>query len=213
MQSHTDKFEKMTANSSPLGSKAAYMPRNQEFAASAIDSMKPAKSKGSKHALGSGICCLRRWPDETRQEQRQQTLLGIKNLLPPLLTRWSPSGAKAAYMSWGQEFAASAIDSMKLAKSKGSKRALGSRICCHRRRSEEKRLIQRRQSLQEIKNLLPLALNSRNTPRAKAADMPWNQEFAAFAMCMKKLTLLNGNPASFYVAKIWTWYYNYRINK
>ena len=59
MQSHTDKFEKMTANSSPLGSKAAYMPRNQEFAASAIDSMKPAKSKGSKHALGSGICCLR----------------------------------------------------------------------------------------------------------------------------------------------------------
>ena len=60
MQSHTDKFEKMTANSrSPLGSKAAYMPRNQEFAASAIDLMKPAKSKGSKHALESRICCLR----------------------------------------------------------------------------------------------------------------------------------------------------------
>ena len=60
MQSHTDKFEKMTANSrSPLGSKAAYMPWDQEFAAFAIDPMKLAKIKGSKHALGSGICCLR----------------------------------------------------------------------------------------------------------------------------------------------------------
>jgi hypothetical protein len=52
--------------------------------------------------------------------------------------------------------------------------------------------------------LLPLSLTLRNTPRAKAADMPWNQEFAAFAMCMKKLTLLNGKPAnqpaSFYMA-------------
>jgi hypothetical protein len=92
-------------------------------------------------------------------------------------------------MPWDQEFAASAIDPMKLAKSKGSKHSLESRICCHRRRSEEKRLIQRRQSLQEIKNLLPLALTSRNTPRSKAADMPWNQEFAASGMALKKLTL------------------------
>ena len=37
MQLHTDKFEKMTANSrSPLGSKAAYTLWNQEFAAFAM---------------------------------------------------------------------------------------------------------------------------------------------------------------------------------
>jgi hypothetical protein len=72
MQLHTDKFEKMTANSrSPLGSKAAYMPRNQEFAASAIDSMKPAKSKGSKRALESRICCFCYVHEETHFAKRK----------------------------------------------------------------------------------------------------------------------------------------------
>jgi hypothetical protein len=32
--------------------------------------------------------------------------------------------------------------------------------------------------------------------------MPWNQEFAAFAMCMKKLTLLNVKPAN---QPLFTW--------
>jgi hypothetical protein len=91
---------------------------------------KSARFKGSIHASESGICCLRYWPDETYQEKRQQTRLGIKNLLPLPLTRWSPPRAKAANALWNQEFAASAIDPMKLAKSKGSRHALESRICC-----------------------------------------------------------------------------------
>ena len=51
---------------------------------------KSARIKGSIHASESGICCLRHWPDEIRQEQRQQTLLGIKNLLL-LLCAWRNS--------------------------------------------------------------------------------------------------------------------------
>ena len=41
-------------------SKAAIIPRNQEFAASAVDPKKPASVKGSNHPEKSRICCLRR---------------------------------------------------------------------------------------------------------------------------------------------------------
>jgi len=41
-------------------SKAAIIPRNQEFAASAVDPKKPASVKGSNHPKKSRICCHRR---------------------------------------------------------------------------------------------------------------------------------------------------------
>jgi hypothetical protein len=48
------------------GPKAAITPQNQDFDASALDPMKPTRSKGSKHAQKSRFCCLRRRPHETR---------------------------------------------------------------------------------------------------------------------------------------------------
>ncbi|MBQ3405705.1 MAG: hypothetical protein IJH11_00480, partial [Lachnospiraceae bacterium] len=69
-----------------LRSKAAIIPRNQEFAASAVGAKKPAKVKGSNHPEKSRICCLRRRREEKRLGQRQQSSREIKNLLPPPLT-------------------------------------------------------------------------------------------------------------------------------
>ena len=157
---------------------------------------KSARIKGSIHASESGICCLCHWLDEARQEQRQQACLGIRNLLPPPLTRWNSPRAKAANTPWNQEFAASAIDPMKPIRSKGSKHVLRSRICCLRHWLDETRQEQRQQTRFGIKNLLPPASIRRKTSHSKAAITPRNQEFAAFAMCMKKLTLLNGKPAN-----------------
>ena len=68
-----------------LRSKAAITPRNQEFAASAVDPKKPASVKGSKHPNKSRSCCLRRRPEGRRQGQRQQSSQQIKKLLPPAL--------------------------------------------------------------------------------------------------------------------------------
>jgi hypothetical protein len=92
--------------------KAAKVPQKQDFAATAEDSMKLAKTKGSKHTQKSRFCCHRHRPHETHQEQRQQTRLGSRI------------------------FAASAADPMKPTKTKGSKRASGARICCHRHRPD-----------------------------------------------------------------------------
>ena len=47
-----------------------------------------------------------------------------------------------------------------------------------------------------------MTANSRSPLGSKAANALWNQEFAAFAMCMKKLTLLNGKPAN---QPLFTW--------
>ena len=55
--------------------KAADTPRKQDFAASAEDPKKLAKVKGSNRTTEAGFCCLCRRPDETRQDQRQQTRL------------------------------------------------------------------------------------------------------------------------------------------
>ena len=85
-------------------------------------------------------------------------------------------------MPWKQEFAASAVDPKNPAKRKGSNYSKKSRICCLCRRPQEPCQAQRQQLLQEIKNLLPLPLPPRTLPSAKAADMPWNQEFAASAV-------------------------------
>ena len=61
--------------------------------------MKLAVTKGSKHASDAGFCCFCQRPDETCQDQRQQSRLKK------------------------QDFAASAKEPMKLLKLKGSKHA------------------------------------------------------------------------------------------
>jgi len=66
--------------------------------------MKLATTKGSNNASESRFCCLRRRPNETGQNQRQQSRLKK------------------------QDFAASAEDPMKHLLVKGSKLASGSRI-------------------------------------------------------------------------------------
>ena len=65
-------------------SKAAIFPQKQVFAASACGPMKHAKTKGSKRSSDSSFCCLCPQTHETYQDQRQQTLLRFKILLPPL---------------------------------------------------------------------------------------------------------------------------------
>ena len=67
--------------------KAADSPHKQDFAASAEDPMKPTKTKGSKLASEARFCCFRRRPYETHQDQRQQTRLTSKILLPPPKTQ------------------------------------------------------------------------------------------------------------------------------
>jgi hypothetical protein len=106
------------------------LPQNQEFAASAEDPMKPAKIKGSKHASEAGFCCLCRRPEETCRDQRQQSRLRSRNLLPLPKTRRNLPSPKAANSSQEQEFVASAVDPMKLTKIKGSNLASKSRMCC-----------------------------------------------------------------------------------
>ena len=112
-----------------LGSKAAIIPRNQEFAATAVDPKKGARVKGSNHPKKSRICCHRRRPEETRLGQRQQSSHEIKNLLPPASTRRKAPRSKAAIIPRNQEFAASAVDSKKRASVKGSNHPKKSRIC------------------------------------------------------------------------------------
>ena len=107
-----------------FGQRQLSMPWNQDFAASDFDPMMLTLVKGSYHALRSRFCCFRLWPDETCQDQRQQTLLIIKILLLPTLTQWNPPGPKAANTSHNQDFAAFAVDPMKPAKTKGSKHFL-----------------------------------------------------------------------------------------
>jgi hypothetical protein len=41
--------------------------------------MKLTKVKGSNHASGARFCCLCRRPDETDQDKRQQTRLGMQD--------------------------------------------------------------------------------------------------------------------------------------
>ena len=48
--------------------------KNQDFAASAFDPVKPTRTKGSNFVSKSRFCCFRLRPDETHQEQRQQPL-------------------------------------------------------------------------------------------------------------------------------------------
>ena len=113
-----------------LRSKAAITPRNQEFAASAVDLKKPASVKGRKSSKKSRICCLRHRPEESRLGQRQQSSQEIKNLPPPPLIRRNAPRSKAAIIPRNQEFAASAVDPKKPASVKGSKHPRKSRICC-----------------------------------------------------------------------------------
>ena len=80
------------------------MPQGEDFAASAKDPMKLILVKGSNLTSEAGFCCLCQGPDETDQDQRQQTCRRM------------------------QDFAASAEDPMKLSKTKGSKHAAGCRI-------------------------------------------------------------------------------------
>ena len=109
-------------------SKAAINPRNQDFAASAEDPMNLARSKGSKHAQKSRFCCLRRRPRETRQDQKQHSRLRSRILLlPPVIPR-NPPGSKAAITPQEQDFAASAEDPVKLARTKSSKHTHKSRF-------------------------------------------------------------------------------------
>ena len=108
--------------------KAATTPQKQDFAASAEDPKKLARVKGSRRVSGAGFCCHRRRPDETRQDQRQQTRLGSKILLPPPKTRRNRPRPKAATTPQKQVFAASVVDPKKLAKVKGSRHASESRI-------------------------------------------------------------------------------------
>ena len=108
--------------------KAANSPHKQDFAASAEDPMKLARTKSSNHAIEAGFCCLRRSPDETAEGQRQQSRLVSRILLPPPKTRWNSLRSKAADTPRKQDFAASAEDPMKLPEVKGSNHALRSRI-------------------------------------------------------------------------------------
>jgi len=130
----------------PPRSKAANTSRNQEFAASAVDSKKPASVKGSKHLKKSRICCLRHRREGSRLGQRQQTSQEIKNLPPPPSTRRVASRSKAAIILRNQEFAASGVDAKKSASDKGSNHPMKSGICCLRHRREEARVGQRQQS-------------------------------------------------------------------
>ena len=146
-------------------SKAANTPRNQDFAASVVDPKKGARVKGSNHPKKSKICSLRRRPEETCLGQRQQSSQEIKNLPPPPLTRRNQSRSKAAIIPRNQEFAASAIDAKGRVSVKGSKHPKKSRFCCLCRRPEERRVGQRQQSPQEIKNLQPPASTRRSIYR------------------------------------------------
>ena len=78
--------------------KAAILSHKQDFAASAEDPMKLTKVKGSKLASEARFCCLRRKPNETRQDQRQQASFRSKILLPSPKTRRNSPGPKAATM-------------------------------------------------------------------------------------------------------------------
>ena len=129
----------------------------------------------------------------TRVDQRQQTSQEIKNLLPLPSTRRMTPRTKAANTSRNQEFAASAVDPQKHASVKGSNHPKKSRICCLQHRPEERRLGQRQQSSQEIKNLLPPPLTRRNRLRSKAAITPRNQEFVASAIDLKKRASVKGS--------------------
>jgi hypothetical protein len=70
-------------------SKAANIPRNQEYVAFAGDLQKRATVKGSKYPEKSRKCCLCRRPSETRLGQRQQKSREIKKVLPLLKTKMS----------------------------------------------------------------------------------------------------------------------------
>ena len=63
--------------------KAAILSHKQDFAASAEDPMKLTKVKGSKLASEARFCCLRRRPEETRQDQRQQPCLQKQDFAAP----------------------------------------------------------------------------------------------------------------------------------
>ena len=137
-------------------SKAANIPRNQEFAAFAGELQKRASVKGSKCPEKSRKCCLCRRPEETCLGQRQQMSREIKKVLPlPKNLRNTPR-TKAANIPRNQEYVAFARDPKKHASVKGSKCPEKSRKCCLYRRPEEMRHDQRRQIFREIKNVLPL---------------------------------------------------------
>ena len=63
--------------------KAANAPQKQDFAASVKDPKKLTKIKGSNLASEAGFCCFRQRPEETYQDQRQQSRLGSRILLLP----------------------------------------------------------------------------------------------------------------------------------
>jgi len=162
---------------------AAISPQNQEFAASAEDPMKLARSKGSNIVSEAGICCLCRRPNETCQDQRQQMLLSSRILLlPPKTRRNLPRSkaanapqkqdfaasakdpknvprSKAAISPRKQDFAASAEDPKKLTKIKGSKRSSEAGFCCLCRRPEETHQVQMQQTRLGSRILLPLPKN------------------------------------------------------
>ena len=152
-----------------------------------------ASVKGSKYPEKSRICCLCQRPSETRLGQRQQISREIKNVLPLPETLRNMPRSKAANIPRNQEYVAFARDPKKHATVKGSKSPEKSRKCCLCRRPEETRLGQRQQKSREIKNVLPLPETLRNMPRSKAANIPRNQEYVAFARDPKKHATVKGS--------------------
>ena len=108
-------------------------------------------------------------------------------------TRRKTPRSKAAKVPRNQESVAFARDLKKRASVKGSKSPEKSRMCCLCRRPKETRLGQRQQKSREIKKVLPLPETFRNALWSKAANIPRNQESAAFTGDPKKRILVKGS--------------------
>ena len=117
-------------------SKAANIPRNQEYVAFARDPKKHASVKGSKCPEKSRMCCHCRRPEETRVGQRQQMSQEIKKVLPLPEPRRNAPRSKAVNIPRNQEFVAFTGDQKKCAMIKGGKYSEKSRMCCLCRRHE-----------------------------------------------------------------------------
>jgi len=145
-------------------SKAANIPRNQEYVAFARDPKKRASVNGSKYPEKSRKCCPCPRPEGAHLGQRQQKSREIKKVLPLPETRRNAHWSKAAKVPRNQECVASAGDPKKRASVKGIKYPEKSRVCCLCQRPEETRLGQRHQMSREIKKVLPLPETRRNAP-------------------------------------------------
>ena len=132
--------------------------------------MKLAKTKGSNHASEAGFCCLCRRPDETRQDQRQQSRLGSRILLPPPKTLRNSPGPKAAITPQKQDFAASARGPLKPTRREGSNHASEAGFCCLRQRSLETHQAQRQQPRLKKKDFAASAKDPMKRVRIKGSN-------------------------------------------